>query len=107
MKNRFYDLPSELISDRYTLDNTYRKIYDNNVKIIKDFIDNYKVYEYNNEKYIYYFAFQGVFVFKNMYLVNTNSDISLNSLEEYDSDTTIKYISFRFYNAIIKLKVVN
>jgi hypothetical protein len=37
MDNYFYDLPIELINKIYTLDNTYREIYDKVVSVINKF----------------------------------------------------------------------
>lgn len=64
MKNYFFDLPKEIIIKIYLFDNTYKKIYDENIKIIKLFPKfnyrknniNYftKNFKYNNTEQNFY-----------------------------------------------------
>ena len=51
MKNRFYDLPLEIINKVYTFDNTYKEIYDKVVDVIEKFPVFHEVDDKENPGY--------------------------------------------------------
>lgn len=90
MKNRFYDLPLEIINKVYTFDNTYKEIYDKVVDVIEKFpvfdkenpgyyvfLREYKMYknvpikEYLSVSQTYHFKKAVVIIIKRMSKSNT------------------------------------